>query len=70
MTEIHEAVLVRAQPFGWCMDGHHSGCPGTLPATEQPDPARKGTTYTLSASACPCWCHQRSPATLSVSRTN
>ena len=51
--------------FGWCNDGHHAptetsaGCPGTIYPRRHPDPARKGTFYTLPGRRCPCPCHQR-----------
>jgi len=37
----------------------HIACPGYLPPTPWPDPARKGATYQLPSIACSCQCHTR-----------
>lgn len=37
----------------------HERCPAFLLPTQHPDPARKGTFYTLPGRRCPCVCHTR-----------
>lgn len=57
--------------LGWCQDAWdlqltpfeedllHDQCPAFLAPLPLPDPARKGSTYTLPARLCSCACHTR-----------